>query len=181
MGFTREGTLEDLFEPRFADDVGKAICDAVGDRMLDRVRERTPVAQLPAAYKGDYEEWVSDRGERRPGTLRDKWRRTPVTGTTGSGLRVVVFNPDPVVDHVEYETRPHAIRAHMRAGPNGSYQGSLRFPVGPVFRYAVEVWHPGTQGVHMMRDTEAEIEATWEDDGARVLERFEAVYDERYA
>lgn len=181
MGFTPEGTLEDFFEERFVDDVGHAIADHVGDRWLDRVRDRTPVADLPTAYKGDLPSFIDDRGGRRPGTLRDNWRRTPVTGTTGAGLRVVVWNPDPVVEHVEYETRPHAIRAHMRTGAGGVYQGSLRFPQGPVFRYAVEVWHPGTQGQHMNRDTEVEIEVTWERDAERIIETYETFYEERYA
>lgn len=180
MGYTQEGSFADLADKRFVDDVGNAIVDQVGDRMLDRVKDRTPVADLPTAYKGDLAAFIEDRGGRRPGTLRDRWKRTPVQGSSGSGLKVTVFNPDPVAEHVEHETRPHLIRAHMRAGPHGAYQGSLRFPQGPVFRYAVEVWHPGTQGVHMMRDTEAEIEASWEKDGERVLEHYEAFYEEHY-
>lgn len=181
MGFTPEGTLEHFFDPSYVDDVGKAITDGVGDRMLSGVKHRTPIADLPEAYRGDLPAFVEDRGGRVPGTLRDRWKRTPVTGRTGSGLRVVVWNGDPVAEHVEWDTRPHLIRAKMRAGPHGTYQGSLRFPSGPVFRHAVEVWHPGTTGVHMMRDTEAEIEASWEADAERIIDTYETFYEERYA
>lgn len=180
MGYEGD-SFEEMFEPRFVTDVGRDIVDQVGTRLLDRVQDRTPVAELPAAYKGDLESWVEDRGGRPPRTLRDAWRRSEVLGGAGHGLRVTVWNPDPVAPHVEWDTRPHAIRAHMRSGPNGPYQGSLRFPSGPVFRYAVEVWHPGTQGVHMMRDTLAEIEVVWVGIAERVLDVHAAFYDERYA
>ncbi len=55
---------------------------------------------------------------------------------------------------------------------------SLRYPMGPSFHYNVEVWHPGTQGVHMMRDTEAEMEVQWEEIAAPILDRKEAEFSD---
>lgn len=182
MGLDLNRSFASLYDESFAHDVAHEIVDKVGDDLLDGVKFRTPRAQLPQAYRGDIAAWIEDRGGRKPGTLRERWRRTGVLGTAGAGLKVVVFNPDPVARLVEWNTRPHLIMAKMRTREGGgTYQGLLRYPMGPVFRYNVEVWHPGTQGQHMMRNSLAEIEATWSATGERVLDLFAAFYDERYA
>lgn len=181
MGLELDRSFASLYNESFVHDVGYEIADQVGERMLDRIKDRTPTADLPAAYHGDYASWIEDRGGRKPGTLRERWRRTGVLGQPGSGLKVVVFNPDPVAIMVEHETRPHLIRAKQRIREDGStYQGQLRYPQGPVFHYNVEVFHPGTQGVHMARDTMAEIAVVWTEIGERVLDLYATLYDQRY-
>lgn len=180
MGLTLDRSFGSLYDESFVSDVAREIVDQVGDRLLDRVKDRTPTADLPMAYHGDYAAWIEDRGGRKPGTLRERWRRTEVQGSDGAGLKVVVFNPDPVAVMVENTTRPHLIRAKLRTrAAGGTYQGLLRYPMGPVFRYNVEVWHPGTQGVHMLRDTLAEMEVVWTEIGDEVLDVQATFYDER--
>lgn len=181
MAFTADRSFASLYDESFAHDVATEIADAVGDAMFDGARDKTPQANLPLAYKGDLASWIEDRGGRKPGTLRQRWRRTGVQGTPGSGLKVTVWNPDPVARLVEWNTRPHAIRAKQRVrADGGTYQGLLRYPQGPVFRYNVEVWHPGTQGQHMMRNTLAEIEVKWVSIAERVLDLYATFYSERY-
>jgi len=178
MGYTADGKLEDLFPKRFIPETSEKIADRVGDRWRDRVAMRTPVARLPAAYHGDFEEWIADRGGRKPRTMRDAWRRTEVIRIGANRIRVEVYNIDPRVIFVEEDTQPHRIRAKVRPGPP-PYQGSLRFPQGSQFRFAVEVQHPGTQGVHMQRDTTAEMEVMWLEIGEEVLEEQVAKYNAR--
>lgn len=181
MPFRTNHRFKDLYNPRFVTDVGHEIVDRVGDSFRGAVARRTPVARIPAAYKGDFEEWIADRGGRVPRTLRDAWRRSGVINVEGMGLRVTIDNPDPIVKYVEFDTKPHAIRAKQRVGKDGAlYQGSLRFPSGPVFIHRVEVWHPGTTGVHMLRDGAAEIEVTHVSIAERVLDEAAATYHQRY-
>lgn len=171
MGYHSVGTLaEDLFPAEFVPDTGKAITEEVGKRFRNRVAINTPVARPPEAYHGDIAEWIIDRGGRQPRTLRDSWTTTEVTRVGDDLFRVEVFSTEKpidaeghqIADFVEEDTRPHLIRAKNA--------GRLRFPVGPVFRYAIEVWHPGTQGVHMMRDGEAQIDASWEEIGTQIVQ-----------
>lgn len=180
MGLKLDRSFASLYDESFVHDVAHEIVDRIGDAMLHGAVDRTPTANLPLAYRGDVAAWIEDRGGRKPGTLRERWRRTKVQGRPGAGLKVVVFNPDPVARLVEWNTRPHLIRAKLRTRDDGStYQGLLRYPQGPVFRYNVEVWHPGTQGQHMMRNTLAEIEAIWTERAERVIDLYATFYDER--
>lgn len=161
MGYTQDKPLSSLFPERAVTEAEHRIPEAVGDDLLQGVRQRTPVARLPAAYGGDAAAWVADRGGRPPGTLRDSWKLSPVL-QVGDVASIAVESEDPVAIHVEENTRPHLIRARS--------VGALRFPSGTSFVYRRVVRHPGTQGVHMMRDSLAEIEATWEATANRVLE-----------
>jgi len=178
MGYHADGKLADLFPKDFVPDTAKAITDEVGTRLRDKVATKTPVARTPQAYKGDYVEWTADRGGRQPRTMRDSWTRTKVEeNDDGSGFTVEVFSDEPVddhgyqkVDYVENDTKPHLIRARNAK--------ALRYPMGPVFKYGVEVFHPGTQGVHMVRDSEAEIEAQWEQIAGSILDSKEQEYDD---
>lgn len=178
MGYHSVGTLaEDLFPAKFVPDTGKAIAEEVGQRFRDKVAVKTPTARPPEAYHGNFEEWILDRGGRTPRTMRDSWRKTEVTREGDDVFRVEVFSIEKpidaegrqVVDFVEEDTRPHKIAAKKAK--------RLRFPVGPVFRYAIEVWHPGTQGVHMMRDAEAEIDIGWEQIAQPILQAKEDEYN----
>lgn len=176
MGYTQKGSLaEDLFPARFVPDTAETIADEVADTWRDAVAKRTPTARPPEAYHADFQAWIEDRGGRLPRTMRDSWRRSKVT-REGNIITVEVYSAEPAdaagrqkVDLVEEDTRPHLIRAKRAK--------ALRFPVGPVFRYAVEVWHPGTQGVHMMRDAEAEMDLRWEQVAERVISRKEDEYN----
>lgn len=178
MGYKADGKLAtDLFPRRFVTETAREITEKVGERFRDRVAKRTPVARIPVAYKSDFEEWIADRGGRTPRTARDSWRTTEIVEVGDGVLRVEVFSDEPpdkhgwqVVDYLEEDTRPHLIRAHVRPGPP-PYQGSLRFPHGAGFIMRVEVHHPGTQGVHLMRDTAAEMETMWVEIAEPILDR----------
>lgn len=176
MGYKADGSLADLFPERFVTETAHDITDKVLDRFRDKVALRTPVARVPEAYHGDFVEWIRDRGGRPPRTMRDSWVRSAVERSE-DGFSGDVFSDEPVDDHglqkvdfVEEDTRPHLIRAKNAK--------ALRYPSGPTFRYNVEVWHPGTQGVHMMRDAEVEIEATWEEIAVPILDRKEHEYSD---
>jgi hypothetical protein len=178
VGYKADGDLgTDLFPERFITETAEEIADAVGDRFRDGVAKRTPVARLPQAYTGDFIEWIKDRGGRTPRTMRDSWRRSTVKRNPDGTLTVEIYSDEPMdsqgrqkADLVEEDTRPHLIRAKRAK--------ALRYPFGPVFRYNVEVWHPGTQGVHMCRDTEAEMEVAWETIARPILERKEREYSD---
>lgn len=127
MGYSADGNLAtDLFPGQeFIQDVGAAITDAVIDRWRGGVAFRTPVARLPQAYKGHFEDWIADRGGRTPRTMRDSWRRTMVF-RTDEGHTADVFSDEPVnargqqlVDYVEEDTRPHIIQANRASGSTG--------------------------------------------------------------
>lgn len=175
MGYSSDRDLVDLVhEERLLHEVPRRIVDEVGDRARAGAARRTPVARLPAAYRGDFASWIEDRA-RLPRTLRDAWRRGEVEELSGI-LWVEIENPDDVAIFVEEDTRPHLIRAKhtriVRRKDGTSYvaPGYLRFPAGPTFRYAKEVWHPGTQGLHMLRDTMAEVEVLWPRWAERILD-----------
>lgn len=161
MGYVADASLADLFPDDFVDVVARDIATNVQDALLDSARRRTPVAQIPEAYAGDLPAWEEDRGGRPPGTLRGAWVALSIEEIDGT-LSAPVENPDPIASHVEHDTQPHMIFAKKAR--------VLRFPAGPVFRYRPFVFHPGTQGQHMMRDAEADISARWEEIGNRVID-----------
>lgn len=180
MGYKREeGSLDDLFPEKFITSASEEITDNVGDQLRDAVAKRTPVARVPQAYHADFSAWIKDRGGRTPRTMRDSWRRSEVHREDDGTIVVEVFSDEPVidaegrqkVDFVEEDTKPHLIRAKRAK--------RLRFPQGPSFRYAIEVHHPGTQGVHMVRDSEAEFTTRWEQIAERVLPEKESEYSDR--
>jgi hypothetical protein len=165
MGYEADGDLESLFPETFVEEVERRVPEEVGDDMLRGVKARTPVARIPAAYGGNVPAWIADRDGRKPGTLRDSWELSPVL-LAGDVATVAVESEDPVAVHVEESTRPHLIRARS--------VGALRFPSGGDFVYRRVVHHPGTQGQHMLRDTMAEIEVTWQATANRVIEEIAA-------
>lgn len=179
MGYKADGKLADLFPDRFVTETAEEIADKVGDRLRARVAMRTPVARLPMAYHSEFEAWIQDRGGRLPRTMRDSWRRTEVIRTDNASMRVEVFSDEPpidaeghqIVNFVEEDTKPHLIRARNAK--------ALRYPMGPIFRYGKEVHHPGTQGVHMMRDSLAEMDAMWIEVAQPILDRKAEEYSAR--
>ena len=160
MGWVADGALADLFDNVEPERLALRIAEAVQDDMHRGMVDRTPVAELPLAYKGNLGAWIEDR-KRRPGTLRSRWEKEPLKVLPGPRVIVAVENTDPVAIHVEEDTRPHVIRPRRAK--------ALRFPLGTIFRFATKVNHPGSQGQHMARDTMAEIEATWPRTAERVL------------
>lgn len=165
MGYSATASIADCFPEGWVDDTARDIAGNVQDALRDSAEHRTPVAQIPEAYAGDFPAWEEDRGGRPPGTLRDAWVALPIE-ESGGVLSAPVENIDPIASHVEHDTQPHMIFAKKAK--------TLRFPAGPVFRYRPFVFHPGTQGQHMMRDAEADISARWEQIAERTIDLHEA-------
>ena len=160
MGFVPERRSRDVFDQRRPERVGAAMARRVGEELREEAAERTPVAGLPPSLRAD--EFIERRGGRTPGTLKRNWRTGPVR-RTAEGHEVAVENPDPVGILVEEDTRPHLITAKGKA---------LRFPGasgGDVFAQSVK--HPGTQGVHMLRDATALLRARLAVIGREELDR----------
>lgn len=161
MGLTMQGQLHDLF-PDFVEEAAREIATRTQEEMKDGVERRTPTAKVPFAYHGDVSAWIKDRRGRKPGTLRDRWEAEPVEHLPNDVYRAGVVNRDPIASLVEDDTRPHTIRSKKPTGV-------LRFPQGMDFIFRTEVHHPGTEGVHMMRDTLAVTEARWQQIANEVL------------
>lgn len=160
------------------------ITGKVGDKLKAEVKRRTPIAELPPGM-------TPEKRGRVPGTLRESWQNTDVqreqSRTPGGMARSIeTFTEDEIAKFVEWPTRPHIIRPRLDRAPasvvatgkprraGGDPAARLRYvnAFGRVV-YAAEVHHPGTQGVHMVRDSLAEIEATWVDEiGAREIEEW---------
>jgi hypothetical protein len=171
VGYTANVPLDALFDKGPMVKTVTRITGRVGDLLTDTVKRKTPVADLPPGVTPEM------RG-RVPGTLKESWYTSDVeripSRTGGEARAVESLTDDPVAPHVEYPTRPHLIRPRLDRAPasvtatgkprrmGGDPQAALRFinAFGQVV-YAHEIWHPGTQGTHMMRDALAEIEGTW--------------------
>ena len=157
MGYRADGSLAELF-PDLVDEVASEGVKRVGELLHENVVRRTPVARMPLAYDADRRAggkagWIKDRKGRLPGTARKSWETSSVEHLPDGTYRVVEESKDPVMPMLEYDTRPHLIRARKA--------GALRFPWGLRFIFRQQVQHPGTQGVHMMRDSLAEVEGAW--------------------
>jgi hypothetical protein len=170
--------LEALFDPKPMERSATRMAKAAGDLLHDEVVRRTPIASLPPGVT------ALMRG-RKPGTLRASWKTSEVEG--GGKLKplnkaqrdkraVEEYTEDPIGPLVEYPTRPHIIRPRLDRAPASviATKGPRRLGTDPRARlrfvnrfgrvvYAAEVHHPGTQGVHMMRDALSELDATWVD------------------
>jgi hypothetical protein len=168
--------LNALFDPKPMERSATRMAKAVGDLLHDEVVRRTPIATLPPGVT------ALMRG-RVPGTLRESWKTSEVEG--GGKLKplnkaqvdkraVEEYTEDPIGPLVEWPTKPHVIRPRIDRAPasvvaTGKPRGTVqdgRAHLRYVNRfgrvvYAKEVHHPGTQGVHMMRDALAEVDATW--------------------
>lgn len=174
----QETPLQALFDPRPMERSATRLTKAVGDELKAEVKRRSPVATLPPGMTAEM------RG-RVPGTLKESWMESEVQGggkhkplnkaVIGKRDRAIeVYTMDPIAPMVEWPTRPHWIRPRLDRAPasvvatqrprrmGGDPRARLRFVnrFGRVV-YAAAVWHPGTQGSHMMRDSLAEIDATW--------------------
>jgi hypothetical protein len=157
-----------------------------GEALHDGVRKRTPVANPPPGLTAS--QFAGSRG-RAPGTLKASWRTGKVEKTrsaTGVERRSVEeYTEDPIAPHVEWPTRPHVIRPRLDRGAasvlatgrprrlGNDPMARLRFvTAGGRVVYAAEVHHPGTQGVHMMRDSLAALDVEWREIGVEEMERW---------
>ena len=176
MGYTANADLEELFDSGPMERSCRRLTAACTDAIMEGAADRSPVASPPLGVSQT--EFAGGRG-RAPGTLKGSWYTTDVDRTVApSGVprfSASAQTDDPVAPHVEWPTRPHLIRPRLDRAPasvraTGSLRRSgddpmarLRF-IGRNGRvvYAAEVHHPGTQGTHMMRDSLAEVDGTWE-------------------
>lgn len=161
MGYTADRSLADAWPEDFVEVVAEDIAANVQDRFFTDAKRLTPVAQIPEAYQGDFPSWEEDRGGRLPGTLKEAWVKLPIERSS-DGFSATIENPDPIASHVEHDTQPHMIFVKKAR--------ALRFPSGPVFRYAPYVFHPGTQGKHMLRDAEMGIDVLWPEIAQRTID-----------
>lgn len=177
MGYSANADLQDLFDSTPMIRSIDRMTERGGELLLDEVVARTPIAKPPPGVSPT--RFMGSRG-RAPGTLRGSWRKGDVERTRGpagqEGRAIDVYTDDPIAPHVEWDTQPHVIRPRPdRAAASVVATGKPRRPgtdpmaslawIGPggVTRFAREVHHPGTKGVHMMRDAVAEVQGTWDD------------------
>lgn len=182
MPYSANANLEDLFEVEPVRAAARRMAEGGRDLLHDRAVQRTPVATPEPGHSP--EQFLEGRGFRPPGKMRASWKTEPVAEfKNASGddrFGATVHNTDPQAPHVEWPTRPHIIRprldrmmadgssnasnAHTRE-PRGLRQhGTARLKVpmaGGGFAFPKEVHHPGTQGVHMMRNAIADVSAQW--------------------
>lgn len=171
MPYTQDKPLATLFDRGPTVRASRRITGRVGSRITERAAELTPVAEVPAGMTPS--QFAGSRG-RAPGTMKRSWRTGHVE-EAGEHFGVDSYTEDPEAPHVEWPTRPHIIRPRAdraaasviatgkprRAGTDPAAR--LRYFSGGHERFAAEVHHPGTQGVHMMRDSLTEAEADWAD------------------
>jgi hypothetical protein len=186
MGYSANAALEDLFDVGPAERAAQRMTKRSGEALTDGAARRTPVAAVPAGLTPD--QFAGGRG-RAPGTMKKSWRTGSVEESRNLAgeerFGIDSYTEDPQAPHVEYPTRPHIIRpSPARAPASVAHTGKprrlgtdpaarLRYWVGGREVFAAEVHHPGTQGVHMMRDSLTEVEATWvERVGAEEIERW---------
>lgn len=175
MGYSATADLKDMFDPGPLERSARRIADRAGEALKDGARRRTPVSKAPPGV--GQTRFSAQRG-RVPGTMKESWYTTGVdVSVSATGLKRYskdALTDDPIAPHVEWPTRPHVIRPRPDRAPasvvetgkprrlGGDPLARLRFvnAQGRVV-YAAEVNHPGTQGVHMLRDSLAEVDATW--------------------
>ncbi|HEX7088736.1 MAG TPA: hypothetical protein VF192_01290 [Longimicrobiales bacterium] len=185
MPLIQETKLGDLFPQAPMLNAARRTVARTGEAITEGAADRSPVADPPA---GVAKTAFEGRRGRKAGTLRDSWLTGEVefdpTGPRGAPVfGIDSYTEDPVAPHVEWPTRPHLIKPSpdraaasvrttgkpRRAGTDP--QAALMW-IGPGGqpRFAREVQHPGTQGVHMMRDSLAEAEVTWQTVGEAEME-----------
>ena len=151
------GKLSDLVpSAQVTDDAVRELADAGAERMLQRVREFTPVDES------------ADPG-RPPGTLRDSWRRMSARRTAVRGHRAYeaqVLSADPAARWVERGVTPHLITP--KPG------GRLRFKLatGGAWVTARVVRHPGTRPQYPLLRASVAAEVEFEQAARPVLERW---------
>lgn len=154
MGYTAEHDLQDLFQADPARRAARRMTERTGEEITSDARRRSPVAAPPvgAVRRGEVGDWLASRG-RAPGTLKESWRTGDVDQTGPETWAVESYTEDPVAPHVEWDTMPHRITVRNAL--------RLRFWDAVGIRFAQSVFHPGTSGQHMMRDSLAEADVSF--------------------
>lgn len=149
------GVLQPLFDPSLAGEAAYKMAEDGRTATMGYAADATPINTNPFSSPG-----------RRPGTLRDAWRkRGPIK--RGSQRAYPAYtgeyeNPDPIAEFVENDTRPHLIRPSLKRAPasviatkkprrmGDDPQAALTWlTIGGVRVFARVVKHPGTTGHHM--------------------------------
>jgi Bacteriophage HK97-gp10, putative tail-component len=150
MAYRASGTLTQLVNVEDdIDEVELALCLRMAYEIQEKVRRYTPTAIRPPKVTASV--FAAERS-RRPGTLKDSWEIGHLA-KLGNTSWIEVYTEDPIAPYVEYDTRPHPIRARP-----GSVLRFRSTKTGEVV-YAAEVLHPGTTGVHMLARACAEVAA----------------------
>lgn len=162
MGYSSTGKLADFgrTEPMVA--AVKRTVSRVGQDLLERTKEHTPVAKPPP---GAAAEWLAAR-KRAPGTLKESWKCGEVTiSEDGKTYTIDVYTNDSIAPYVEWPTMPHIIVPR-----NG---GMLRFwnALGQTV-YATVVHHTGTRGSYMLTTAIAEEAVAWQQIGDEEMEQW---------
>ena len=129
----------------------RAIAIRMAFEIKEKVRRYTPTAVRPPKVSAGV--FRTERDDRKPGTLKDSWE-IGKPYKVGNLMVIEIYTEDPIAPHVEYDTRPHPIKAKP-----GSVLRFRSSKTGEVV-YATEVMHPGTTGVHMLARACAEVAAT---------------------
>lgn len=175
VGYSANMPIQGLYRVERLERACREITEGMRDLLHKEVVKRTPVALAPEGMSSRL--FGTKRG-RLPGTLVKNWRSGPVLeGASGTGIKrfsANEMNDDPVFEFVEWSTKPHWIRPRKDRGAasvlaTGKARKSGRDPaaslawMGPGGRlvFAREVFHPGTQGVHMTRDGLAATAVKW--------------------
>lgn len=163
MGYSSQGSLERLADPELMRAAQRRTAERVGDRLLERTKEHTPVAKPPP---GAAAEWLAAR-KRAPGTLKESWKVGQVTVVLGREVMTIdVYTHDEIAPYVEWPTLPHLI---IPRSPGGVLRFWNKF--GKTV-YATIVHHTGTKGSYMLTTALAEIAALWLEIGAEEMDRW---------
>lgn len=150
MSYHATGSLRALVDvDAEVDHSAEMLCYRMAYEIQEKVRRYTPVAVRPPQVTPGV--FRAER-QRRPGTLKDSWDIGHLRHV-GTVYSIEIYTDDPIAPYVEYDTRPHRIRAK-----HGSMLRFRSSKTGEVI-YAAEVLHPGTTGVHMLARACAEVSA----------------------
>jgi len=150
LSYKANGTLTALVDVEAdIDRTAEALAYRMAYEIHDKVRRYTPTAvRPPKVTPGAF---AAERA-RKPGTLKDSWDIGHLR-KVANVYTIDVYTEDPIAPHVEYDTKPHRIRAR-----NASMLRFRSSKTGEVV-YAAEVLHPGTTGVHMLLRACTEVQA----------------------
>lgn len=159
MSYTATGSVADLFDAAPIELAARRIAERCQERLLELVKEYTPVAQLPDGQERS--DWLRGRGGRKPGTLKESWEKGEIEVLSHGRYRVTVLTEDAIAKYVEYPTRPHIIRARRAK--------ALRFYQNGELRVVHSVQHPGTEGSFMMMRALDQLRVEWQRIGREEL------------
>ena len=114
MPYSSDRPLPGLFDPEPAARAARRMADRAVQQLHDDARAATPVAKPLPGH--DEALWVQRRG-RRPGKAREAWKRSSIDRSVSPAgqprFEGEAFNDDPLIELIEYPTRPHVIRPRL--------------------------------------------------------------------